>query len=201
MSTSASAISYGEEPGREIVENCVSLVMRIQGGDQTAEEALAALYSRRIYAIVVCRTRDREAAKDLTQEILMAVLGAIRAGRIREGEKLAAFVQGTARNIISNHMRSRARHAECPLSELDLYARDLVEELESADRQRLIKQELATCSLTDQKILYMSLVSGHSMPQIADTLHLSHDAVRARRSRLIKKLAKKFLGMSQSRQN
>lgn len=201
MSTSAPAISYREEPGREIVENCVSLVMRIQAGDQTAEEALAALYFRRIYAIAVCRTRDREAAKDLTQEILVAVLCTIRAGRIRAGEKLAAFIQGTARNITSNYIRSRARHPECSLSDLELYARDLARELESADRQRLIERELATCSLMDRKILYRSLVNGHSMAQIAQTLHLSHDAVRARRSRLIRKLAKKFVGMSQSPQN
>ena len=199
MSTSTNACSHISE-NREIGESCVAIVKRIQAGDHTAEEHLVTLYSRRIYAIAVWRTRDREAAKDLTQEILMAVLGALRAGRIREGEKLAGFIQGTARNVISNYMRNRTRYAECPLPEFELYTADFVEELESADRHRLLRQELAACSPTDRQILYMSLVNGYSMAEISEKLHLSHDAVRARRSRLIRKLAKKFLVVSQSDQ-
>lgn len=201
MSTSANAYSYESEKWGKVRESCASLVRRIQAGDNAAEEDLVILYSKRICAIAVCHTRDREAAKDLTQEILMAVLGAVRAGRIQEGEKLAAFIQGTARNIVSNYMRSRARHTECALSDFELYAADFVEELESADRHRLMKQELAACSPTDRQILHMSLVNGFSMAEIAEKLHLSHDAVRARRSRLIRKLAKKFLVVSQSGQN
>jgi RNA polymerase sigma-70 factor (ECF subfamily) len=201
MSTPANTYSHDYQIGGGIEESCVSLVRRIQAGDQTAEEDLATFYSRRVYSIAVCRIRDREAAKDLTQEILMAVLSALRAGRLREGEKLAAFIQGTARNIISNYMRSCARYTECPISEFELYTTDFVEEVESADRRRLIGQELAACSPTDRQILHMSLVNGDSMSEIAEKLHLSHDAVRARRSRLIKKLTKKFVVVSQSGQN
>jgi len=201
MSTATEAYSQKDANRGEIGGGGVSLVSRIRAGDLTAEEDLATFYSRRIYAIAVCRTRDREAAKDLTQEILMAVLGALRAGRIRDGEKLAGFIQGTARNIISNYMRSRAHYAECPLSEFELYAADFVQELESADRHRLMRQELNACSPTDRQILHMSLLNGHSMAEIAQKLHLSHDAVRARRSRLIRKLAKKFLVVSQSGQS
>ena len=72
-------------------------------------------YRRGVFVIAVARTRDREAARDLTQEILIAVLKALREGRLRDSEKLSAFIQGTARNLINNYLRTKVRHAEVEL--------------------------------------------------------------------------------------
>jgi DNA-directed RNA polymerase specialized sigma24 family protein len=44
----------------------------------------------------------------------------------------------------------------------------------------------------DQQILRLSLVDGYSLAHVAEKLHLSHEAVRARKSRLIRRIAKKF---------
>jgi RNA polymerase sigma factor (sigma-70 family) len=128
----------------------------------------------------------------------MAVLQALRARRVRDGERLAAFIQGTARNIISNYLRTRARYPVCHLPEVESCGPDLVQQLESAERQLLMRQELARCNITDQQILRLSLVDGYSLAQVANTLHLSHEAVRARKSRLIRKITRKFAGMSQT---
>ena len=40
---------------------------------------------------------------------MLAVVLALRDGHLREGERLAAFVYGTARNVISNYLRTRSR--------------------------------------------------------------------------------------------
>jgi RNA polymerase sigma-70 factor (ECF subfamily) len=192
MNSPAQPTSEGHEPGQENTQTCASLVARIGRGDSAAEEELAVIYFQRIFFIALARTRDRETAQDLTQETLMAVLLALRAGRIRDGEKLAAFIQGTARNLISNHVRTRVRHPECCLEEFEFCKTDLVQTLESAERQRLIRQELSRYSVTDQQILRLSLVDGYSLAQVAERLNLTHEVVRARKSRLIKKLAKKF---------
>jgi RNA polymerase sigma factor (sigma-70 family) len=174
-----------------------SLPERIFGGDRTAEEALVNTYRRGILAIATARVRDREAALDLTQEVLIAVLRALREGHLRESGKLPAFIQGTARNIINNFLRSRVRRAECELDETGLTGIDPVEELEASERQRLLRREIESYSSTDQQILLWSLVDGHSLAEVAKRLNMSHEAVRARKSRLVRRIVRKFAEVSQ----
>jgi RNA polymerase sigma factor (sigma-70 family) len=174
-----------------------ALAERILAGDRTAEDELVKTYRRGVFVIAAARTRDREAARDLTQEVLIAVLRALREGQLRESSKLAAFVQGTARNLINNYLRTRARRSECELDSIEAPTVDLVGELESAERQRLVRRELESFSAADQQILLLSLVDGHSLAEVAQRLNLSHDAVRARKSRMVKKIIKKFARVSQ----
>src|SRR5262245_42298638 len=164
-------------------DSCVALVRRIRDGDRSAEDELVESYSRGVFLIAVARTRNREAARDLSQEILMAVLQALRRGQIRESSKLAAFIQGTARNLINNYLRTQARRPECVLVCDEAGSTDPVEALELAERRRLVRQELRAYSTIDQQILLLSLVEGHSLAEVAKRLNLSHAAVRARKSR------------------
>jgi len=175
----------------------LDLATRIQAGDPLAEEEFCNTYRRGVLLIATIRTRDREAALDLTQEVLIAVLMSLREGQIRETAKLAAFVQGTARNLINNYLRSRIRRAESDLESIQEPSSDPVEEIESEDRRRLIRRELESFAPTDQQILLLSLVDGHSLLEVSKRLELSHDAVRARRSRMIRKITKKFAQLSQ----
>jgi len=174
------------------------LADRIRAGDRLAEDELVVSYRRGILLIATARTRDREAALDLTQEILVAVIKALRVGQLRESTKLAAFIQGTARNLINNYLRTRTRRSECDLDcAEEIAGADPVEALESAERERLIHRELATFNVTDQQILLLSLVDGHSLSEVAQRLNMSHDAVRARKSRMLRRMTKKFLHLSQ----
>ena len=187
----------GSATVNEAPEAAGMLVQRILSGDRSAEDELASAYRRGVFAIAVARTRDREAALDLTQEILIAILKALREGQLRESAKLAAFIQGIARNLINNYLRTKAHHAEVELDD-EAYSSDPVEELESLERQRLVRRELESFSITDQQILLLSLVDGHSLAEVAQRLNMSHDAVRARKSRAIRKITKKFARMSQT---
>src|SRR6266436_6659124 len=93
------------------------LAQRILAGDRSAEEELVSTYRRGVFVIAVARTRDRDAAHDLTQEILIAILKSLRNGQLRDSAKMAAFIQGTARNVINNYLRAKAHHAEVELDE------------------------------------------------------------------------------------
>lgn len=174
-----------------------TLVRRIRSGDEAAEDELVMLYKRPVFAIAAARTGDREAARDITQEVLIAVLQAARNGQVRESDKLAAFIQGTARNLINNYFRNRRRRAECNLEDVTEAGIDPVEEQEAEERGRLLRQELQSYSVLDQQILLFSMLDGHSLAEVAKRLKMSHEAVRARKSRLIKKITKRFRGMSQ----
>jgi RNA polymerase sigma factor (sigma-70 family) len=179
-----------------VVSHSETLIARIRSGEGAAEEELVTLYRRPVFSIAAARTADREAARDLTQEVLMAVLQAVRNGQVRESDKLPAFIQGTARNLINNFFRSRGRRAECTLEVVGALSTNPVEEQEAAERGRLVRQELKSYSVLDQQILLFSLVDGHSLAEVAERLKMSHEAVRARKSRLVRKITRKFGGMS-----
>lgn len=174
-----------------------SLVARILSGESAAEEELVAQYWRAVFAIATVRTGNRDTARDLTQDVLIAVLKAARNGQVRESEKLAAFIQGTTRNLINNHFKTNARRAEADLEAAEFLCTNPVTQLEAAERGRLVREELKRHTAMDQQILLFSLVDGHSLTEIAERMNLSHEAVRARKSRIVRKLAKKFESLSQ----
>src|SRR5206468_100756 len=87
----------------------ISLVERLSGGDQTAEEELVNAFEQRVFVMTLSRTRDRETARELCQDVMMSLLKALRGGQLKNAESLPAFVYGIARNLVNNHFRARTR--------------------------------------------------------------------------------------------
>ncbi len=77
------------------------LVERIRNADQAAEAELVGRFYPRVYAMVLARTRDNDVAWDLAQEIMLAVLCALREGGLRDHGSLTGYVCVTARNRIN----------------------------------------------------------------------------------------------------
>ncbi len=176
----------------DAISTDASLAERIKAGDPSAEAELANTYRRGLIAIARARTHDCDAAQDLTQTTLVEALKELRAGKLREAEKLSAFIGGIAHNVINSFLRTKVRRSECGLEGVELVTNDPVKEHESAERQRLVRREMGTLSAVDQQILRWSLVDGHPLAEIATRLQMSHNSVRTRKSRAIRKLKKRF---------
>jgi RNA polymerase sigma-70 factor (ECF subfamily) len=165
-----------------------ALAEGVRNRESSAEEELCRLFSDRVRFLVVARTRDPEAARDLTQDVLLAVVSALRDGHLREAERLAAFVYGTARNVINNYLRTRSRlPKEDPLDDtLDL-AGTANPDHENSERIALVRRALARLGALDRKILMLTLVEGLKPGEIGVQLGLTSEVVRARKSRALKK--------------
>lgn len=164
------------------------LVARISAGERAAEDELVRCYTRRLFALLSARTGDREVARDLLQETLLAALQAIRGGLLSEPEKLEGFLQGTARNVANGYLRTRSRR---PLSRfspdaIPIEAPDL---LETEQRDAAVRQALAELEPLDRDILTRTLVDGQKPAFIAEELGLDPVNVRQRKSRAAKKVA------------
>ncbi len=85
------------------------LVERIRSGDRRAEEDLVERFSHGLSLMLRRLARDPSLAEDVHQETFRVVLKKARAGEIREGEKLAGFLRGTARNLLLAEWRKGAR--------------------------------------------------------------------------------------------
>jgi RNA polymerase sigma factor (sigma-70 family) len=177
-----------------------NLVERVRQGDEVAESELVRQFTQRIFVMSFVRTRDREVARDLVQEVLMAVIAALRKGQLQDPDKLPAFVHGTARNLINNQLRS-ARQVP-PLEPLpeDLPEENIIEQLEGAERTRLVHQALKGLGEGDRKILWLTLVEGRKPREIAELLGLTSEVLRTRKLRAARKiteLIRKSLSRSQ----
>ncbi len=146
--------------------------------------------------MALVRTRDREAARDLAQDVLLAVLRALRNGNLRVPEKLAAFIHGTARNLINNHIRTRIQQPDVGAVSGDLPVLCAPDPLESAERLSLARQSFERLNATDRKILLMSLVDGLKPGEIAQQLGLASEVVRQRKSRALRKVVERLKKMS-----
>lgn len=135
------------------------------------------------------RTRDRETSRELVQDVLIAVLCALRKGQLLDPDKLAAFVHGTARNLINNQFRNQTQRP--PLESLpeDLVQDSFADQFEDAERVRLVRKALERLGQQDRKILLMTLVEGHKPGEIAAAMGLSSEVVRTRKLRAMRKVA------------
>ena len=164
-----------------------SLAERIRGHEPSAEEELVSLFSDRVRVMVLARTRDPEVARDLAQDVMLAVVRALRGEQLREPERLAGFVYGTARNVLNNYLRTRSRlPKEDPIDDA-LHLAQPPERVDNSERMGLVRRALAFLGSTDRQILLLTLVEGLKPGQIGAQLGMTSEVVRARKSRALKK--------------
>lgn len=175
----------------------LDLAERIRKADPAAEELLVRLYGAPVYAMLLARTGDREAARDLMQEVLMAVVLALRNGHVREASRLAAFVHGTARNLANNYLRSIRQHPNAPPLDARELAATAAISAEDQERRAFVREALGHLGATDRTILLLTLVENLKPGEIAEQLDLNPDVVRARKSRAVKKVAEYLKKASQ----
>ena len=164
------------------------LAERIRLGDAPAESELVDRFYSRIYAMALARTRDSEVARDLSQEVMLSVLCALREGRLRNHDGLAGYVCTTARNRISYYFRQSGVRSEVQLPA------DVQEDLpdpetffQESERRQLARRALAQLSISDRKILYLSYIEGLKPREIATRLGLRPEVLRMRKSRALQR--------------
>jgi RNA polymerase sigma-70 factor (ECF subfamily) len=169
-------------------EEQVLLVEGVRRGDPSAEERLIVAFQRPVLCMLRARTRDPEASRDLAQDALMAALKAVREGRLREADRLAGFVAGTARQLALKYHRSRRRDP-VPLEDAaEPAAEPPAEGYEAAERAALVEQALERLEEAERQVLELTWRKGLEPREIADRLGLSGEVVRARKSRALKKI-------------
>ncbi|MCG6117899.1 MAG: sigma-70 family RNA polymerase sigma factor [Aquimonas sp.] len=97
------------------------LVSAIASGDRDAERAFVERYQRGVRALVVraCRPGD-PVVEDIVQDVLMTVLGRLRAGALVDANALPAYLQATIAHASSAEYRRRKLRGETlPVEQLE----------------------------------------------------------------------------------
>jgi RNA polymerase sigma-70 factor (ECF subfamily) len=164
------------------------LVEHIRQGSRDAETELIARYQLRVRVMLLARTGNPDTARDLTQDVMIEALHALRAGRLRQAERLPAFIHGIARNILSSYGRSLARRAEVTLPAGDSLAVRLDDPVIAGERRDRLRRALRTLSPPDRTILILILAEGLSPAEVALRFDMTAETVRQRKSRALKRI-------------
>ena len=157
------------------------------GDDREAEDDLCRRMAPRIRLYGLRHLSDAHAAEDLVQQVLITTLEALRAGRVREPEKLASFVLGMCRMTVLDLRRGARRKEQL----LERFGTNLLPAAESwmpcLDRDQLTRcvQRLTE---RDRSVIVMTFYDEKTSADVGSFLGVSEAHVRVIRHRAIHQL-------------
>ena len=86
-----------------------SYVERLQAGDFRTQEHFVAYFSELIQLKLRSRLNSPQAIEDVRQETFSRVFAALRDGKIRQPDRLGAFVNSMCNNVLLEHYRAHSR--------------------------------------------------------------------------------------------
>ena len=162
------------------------LARRVAAGDSDAESEMCRRMGPRIRLYGLRHLRWPSAADDLVQQVLLKVIEALRADRLREQEKVAHFVLGTCRVMVLDLRRTSHRQKEL----LTMFGGDLVPDppaMPSVDDSRLARCVQALKE-RERSVVVMTFYDEQTAAETARFLGTSEANVRVIRHRAVQQL-------------
>jgi RNA polymerase sigma-70 factor (ECF subfamily) len=184
-----------------------TLVEQARRGRQDAFEALVRMYNQKVFALAYGFVRDRAAADDLTQEILLKVYQALPSFRVES--EFGTWLYRIAVNHVKDFLRKSSRRKTVSLEDVgdgplavadEADARIL--EREDEDRRAAVYRVLETLPPKYRLILTLRDVEGLPYEEVARILDVAPGTVDSRLHRARKMLRKKmtpYLGVEGGR--
>jgi RNA polymerase sigma-70 factor (ECF subfamily) len=155
-----------------------------EGGRAAAEAELYRRFAPRVRLYGLRHLRDRSAADDLAQQVMLVVIQRLRAGEVADTDQIGSFVLGTSRMVaVSLRRTERRRHALRERFEVRGHPSVRLDE-SSIDEQR-IAPCLAAARERDRTILLLTFYGEKSASEIAASLGMSSGGVRVARHRAV----------------
>ncbi len=158
----------------------------IASGHHDAEAELCRRMAPRIRLYGLRHLRSAAAADDLVQQVLLTTIEALRAGRLRDADKLAPFVLGTCRLTTSAWRRTSHRQRRL----LEEFGAILVPDTPSAasfDEDRLARC-LQSLSERERSVMVMTFYDEKTTADVGAWLGASDGNVRVIRHRAVGRL-------------
>jgi RNA polymerase sigma-70 factor, ECF subfamily len=160
-----------------------------------AEHELCMRLAPRIRLYGLRHLRDEADAADLTQEVLIVLLEAVRTLRIEDPEHVDRFVLGTCRNLVSRARRDDRRAKAFHGAVLPLSGTELPPAFSSLDAER-VALCLGKIGAREQRVVLLTFQEDRSADEIAAALGTSPGNVRVLRHRAMAALERCVEGSS-----
>jgi RNA polymerase sigma-70 factor, ECF subfamily len=165
------------KPDRREMTQPSELVVRAQGGDRDAFGDLVRTHRGLVFAVCFDQTGNLADSEELTQEVFLAAYRSL--GSIREPEKIAAWLQGIARNLSKMHRR-RAGMNGLVFPDQAAVSGEGASAIRSVERQNLLHEALLGVTERSREVLALHYLGGYSYQEIGALCGLPLRTVRSR---------------------
>jgi RNA polymerase sigma-70 factor (ECF subfamily) len=162
------------------------LIVRILQDDAAAESELYKKYAPRIYFLGLSELHSKEDAEDIRAETFLRVIQALRQGKLRNPQSLAAFIVGIALNCVREHHRQHQKTETLNEMEPTLIGEGSLEKafLEQ-EASRAIAEAARHLKPREREFLRLYYYEELSKEEIARSLGIKEERLRLVKSRTL----------------
>jgi RNA polymerase sigma-70 factor (ECF subfamily) len=158
--------------------------------DPQAINAIYARYGADVYRYVRFRLNDELTAEDVTSEVFIKLLDAVKAGRPPQ-VNIKAWLLATAAHTLTDHLRMKYRRPQVELSEeLPATSDDPSVHTERRERTRTLKAALAKLTEEQQHVINLRFNEGYSLEETAALMRKNVNAIKQLQLRALAALNK-----------
>jgi RNA polymerase sigma-70 factor (ECF subfamily) len=170
------------------VEDDASLLERIKRHDQQALAEVHDRYFDQIYHYLSYRLHDSEVAADLTGEVFLALIQALKKGNPPKSS-LTGWLYAVARNMAADHIKRQV--TTVPLID-DLVSDEpsLADQAHLAQLAPMLRQALHQLTDEQQHVITLRFGQGLSLAEAAEIMDKSVGAIKALQHRALASLAR-----------
>jgi len=174
------------------MEDELILLHRARSLDQEALAIIHDQYYKPIYRYIAYRVSDPQNAEDLTSEVFIRLLNALRDKHAPQNT-LRGWLYGVASRVVKEHYRDKKKHNWSELEDNVVNHSDNPAKL---FENKIVKERLVTVmhDLTEEQQNVLALRFGYEMPikEVADTMGKSVGSVKMLQARAIASIANRF---------
>ena len=180
--------AVGANPESATEASDAELAGRVRNGDGAAEAELFRRLAPRVRLYGLRHLRDPAAADDLVQDVLLMTFDNLRAGKVREEERLVSYVLGTCRRVAIERRRGAARRQRL----LDRFGPSMLPAATAPEEPMLDLDRLSRClerlAERERTVVVLSFYTERASAEIGAELGLSPAHVRVVRHRALSRL-------------
>lgn len=165
-----------------------SLLVRIQQHDQQALAQTYDQYFDQIYRYLNCRLGEPEVAADLTGEVFLALVKALKVGKPPR-TSLAGWLYAVARNLAADYIRQKI-HTVSLIEDLVADEPSLTDQAHWSQLAPILRKALLQLTEEQQHVIALRFGQGLSLAETARLLEKSVGAVKALQHRALASLAR-----------
>lgn len=166
--------------------------------DPQALRALHDQFYAPVYRYIRFKVRDAHSSEDLTSEVFVRVLEALKRGMVWHTTP-AAWIFGIARNVVADHYRRQSRRTEVELDEglAGPGENSLIGRIMAAEQRQALARAMALLTDEQRDVILMRFMEELSIQDVAEALHKTPGAVKGLQHRALRALAEVMGNLSE----
>src|SRR5579864_8834572 len=156
-------------------------VERLRAGDFRTQEHFVAYFSELIQLKLRSRLHSPQAIEDVRQETFSRVFAALRDGKIRQPERLGAFVNSMCNNVLLEHYRASSRDSSLEEEEQEDFPAVTVDVLGALAAQQMgekVREILEEMPEKDRRLLREVFLEERDKDEVCRDFGVDRDYLR-----------------------